>query len=192
MAKILFLGALLAAAGAASPITSRVRIGTATIRLEETTFDRVARQLGPTPIAHVGDAGGSRYQACYAASGPAPARYYLESGEMGGGDHIIQVDAVGAGVASAAPDPVIASQCRSLLPGALPIRTDRGVILGLARAEVEHRVHLHGRDSAGVTIYDRSEDHGRGSGAYNVFSWLRVRYANGRVAAFSTGTVSSR
>src|SRR4051812_2405562 len=113
----LALGSLVVAAGLASPLTSRVTLGTATIRLEEATFASVAKKLGPAPITHVGDAGGSRYQACYAASQPRPARYYLESGEMGGGDHVMQVDAVAPGVATAAEDPVIATSCRALLPG---------------------------------------------------------------------------
>jgi hypothetical protein len=188
----LALGSLFVVAGLASPLTSRVILGSATIRLEETTFASVARKLGEASIIHVGDAGGSRYQACYAASGPVPARYYLESGEMGGGDRVMQVDAVGVDVATAAEDPVIATNCRALLPGTPPLTTNRGIRLGLTRADVERRVQRRGCDSAGVTLYERSEDHGRGANASNVFSWLRVRYSNGRVAAFSTGVVSSR
>ena len=183
---------LLVVSWLASPLTSRVTLGSATIRLEETTFASVARKLGDASIMHVGDAGGSRYQACYAANGTAPARYYLESGEMGGGDRVMQVDAVGVDVATAAEDPIIATHCRTLLPGTPPLTTNRGIRLGLTRADVERRVQRRGRDSAGVMLYERSDAHGRGALAYDVFSWLRVRYSNGRVAAFSTGVVSSR
>lgn len=188
----LALSSLLMAAAMMSPITTRASLGIATITLEKTTFHDVARTLGSAPIAHVGDAGGSRYQACYRADGPTPATYYLESGEMGSGTRVMQVGGVGPGAATAAEDPVIATRCRALVSGARPLTTDRGIALGLARADVERRVRGHGRDSSGVTLYEWSEDHGRGVDAYNVYSWLRVRYHNGRVAASSTGTISSR
>ena len=111
---------------------------------------------------------------------------------MDGGDRVMQVGAVAEGVATAAEDPVIASTCRALFPGTRPLMTNRGIRLGLTRGDVEGHVQTRGRDSAGVTLYERSEDHGRGAGAYNTFSWLRVRFSDGRVTAFSTGMVSSR
>ena len=183
---------LFAVAALASPLVRHVTVGPARVELEETTFEAVAKQLGYAPLAHTGDAGGSRTQVCYATGGTRGARYYLESSEMGGGDRITQVDVVGAGSSTAAEEPVIASRCRTLASGAGAERTDRGIRLGLSREAVDRSLALHGRDSAGVTLYEKSEDHGTGPSAYNVASWFRVRYASGRVAAFSTGVVSSR
>jgi hypothetical protein len=186
------LGSLLVAMAAVSPLVARVTIGPATIALEETTFATVAKQLGVAPIIRTGDAGGSRAQACYATSGPRQTVYYLESGEMGGGERIMQVDVVGVGAATAAEDSIIATHCRTLAPGAQTATTDRGIVLDQLRAEVERRLHFRGRDSAGVTLYAKSEKHGIGARAYDVSSWFRVRYLRGRVAAFSMGVVSTR
>jgi hypothetical protein len=181
-----------AAATLASPLVRHVTVGPAKIELEETTFAAVAKQLGNAPIAQTGDAGGSRAQACYATGGTRGSRYYLESSEMGGGVRITQVDVVGGGSSTAAEDSIIATRCRTLASNAAAAETDRGIMLGLSRKAVERRLTLHGRDSAGVTLYEKSEDHGTGSKAYNVASWFRVRYRSGRVVAFSTGVVSSR
>jgi hypothetical protein len=186
------LGCLLVAAAAGSPLVARVTIGPATIALEETTFAAVAQQLGEAPITRAGDAGGSRAQACYATIGPRQTIYYLESGEMGGGERIMQVDAVGVGTATAAEDAIIATHCRTLASGAKAATTDRGIMLYQLRAEVERRLHSRGRDSAGVTLYSKAEKRGTGARAYDVSSWFRVRYRQGRVVAFSTGVVSTR
>jgi hypothetical protein len=186
------LGYLLIAVAGVSPLVARVTIGPATITLEETTFAAVAKQLGEAPISRAGDAGDSRAQACYATRGPRQVIYYLESGEMGGGERIMQVDAVSVGAATAAEDSILATHCRALASGAMAAQTDRGIMLGQLRTDVERRLHLHGRDSAGITMYTKSEKHGTGARAYDVSSWFRVRYLRGRVAAFSTGVVSTR
>jgi hypothetical protein len=185
------LGILLAAA-TASPLVRRVTIASAEIELEETTFATVAKRLGIAPIVRAGDAGGSRAQVCYATRAPSQTKYYLESSEMGGGEHITHIDVVAAGSVTAAEDPVIATQCALLPPGSAGARTDHGIMLGLTRTQVEKRLHLHGRDSASIFLYEKSEDLGTGVNAYNVSSWFRVRYASGHVTAFSTGAVSSR
>jgi hypothetical protein len=186
------LGFLLAAAAIASPLVRGLTIGSAKIRLEETTFAAVARQLGEAPIARTGDAGDSRAQVCYATRGRRPTNYYLESSEMGGGESITQVDVVSAGSAPATEDPIIATRCVALAPGTADAKTDNGIMIGRRRREVEQRLHLRGHDSAGVTVYEKSEDRGTGSNAYNVSSWFRVRYTKGRVTAFSAAVVSSR
>jgi hypothetical protein len=182
---------IVAAAIVAAPLATSVSIGPAKIELEDTTFAMVAKQLGEAQLAQAGDAGESRVQACYVTAGPAPITYYLESGEMGGGDHIIRVDVVGVGAPTAAEYPVIASHCHTLAPSIGGARTNSGIMLGLSRAQVERQLRLHGRDSAGVTLYEKSEKHGNGSKAYDVSSWARVRYLKGRVAAFSVGKIST-
>ncbi len=189
--KVVLIG-LSAAAALASPLVRHVTVGPARVALEKTTFAVVAKQIGYAPLARTGDAGSSRTQACYAAGGTRGTRYYLESSEMGGGDRVTQVDVVGAGSVTAAEDSIIASRCMSLAPDAPGASTDRGIMLGLSRKAVDRRLVQHGRDSAGVTLYEKSEDHGSGQNAYSVASWFRVRYTRGRVAAFSTGVVSSR
>ncbi|MEP6729195.1 MAG: hypothetical protein ABJE10_01090 [bacterium] len=185
------LGYALVTAAVVSPLVAHVTIGPATIALEETTFAAVAKQLGEAPIVRAGDAGGGRAQTCYATSGPRPTVYYLESGEMGGGERIMQVDAVSAGTATAAEDSIIATRCHTLAPGTTAAKTDRGIMLDQSRADVERRLQVVGRDSAGVTLYSKSEEHGT-SASYDISSWVRVRYIAGRVAAFSAGVVSSR
>jgi hypothetical protein len=187
----LVLGYLFAATTIASPLVRRVTIGHATIELEETTFAAAAKRLGNAPIVQTGDAGGSRAQACYATVGTRPTRYYLESSEMGGGDRITRVDVVSSGSATAAEEHIIATRCTPLARSAPAARTDRGIMLGLSRQAVDRRLRLHGRDSAGVTLYEKSEYQGTGTKVYNVSSWFRVRYMRGRVTAFSTGVVSS-
>jgi hypothetical protein len=187
----LLLSHLLVAGAAAAPLAASVTIGPAKIELEETTFAAVAKQLGEVRLAHTGDAGGSRVQACYVTAGHAPTTYYLESGEMGGGDRIMHLDVVGAGSTTAAEDTVIATRCTTLASRVRSARTNSGIMLGLSRAQVERRLQMRGRDSAGVTLYDKSEAHGRGPSAYDVSSWVRVRYLKGRVRAFSVGMVSS-
>jgi hypothetical protein len=186
------LGCLFVAVAAGSPLVGRVTIGPATIALEETTFAAVAKQLGEAPITRLGDAGGSRAQACYETSGPRQTIYYLESGEMGGGERIMQVDAVSVGTVTAAEDSIIATHCRALASGTRAATTDHGIMLYQLRAEVERRLHSPGRDSSGVTLYSKAETRGTGTRAYDVSSWFRVRYLRGRVVAFSTGVVSTR
>jgi hypothetical protein len=179
------------AAAVAVPLAASVTIGPAKIALENTTFAMVAEQLGNAQLVHAGDAGGSRVQACYVTAGHAPTTYYLESSEMGGGDHITQVDVVGAGSTTAAGGPVIALHCSTLTSRIGTARTNSGIMLGSSRAQVERQLRLRGRDSASVTLYEKSEKHGSGSKAYDVFSWARVRYLKGRVTAFSVGKVST-
>jgi hypothetical protein len=186
------LGCLLLAVPAVAPLVARVTIGPATIALEETTFAAVAKQLGEAPIIHAGDAGGSRAQSCYATGGPQRTIYYLESDEMGGGERIMQVDVVSEGAATAAEDSILATHCRTIAAGAKTATTDRGITLHQLRADVERRLQSRGRDSAGIALYAKSEEHGAGAQAYDVSSWFRVRYLRGRVVAFSAGVVSTR
>ena len=61
----------------------------------------------------------------------------------------------------------------------------------IPREELERRLKSRGRDSAGVTLYERLERRGTGAGAYDISSWLRVRYTRGRVAAFSARLITS-
>jgi hypothetical protein len=186
------LAYLLAIAAIVAPLVRRITIGSAKIELEETTFAEVAKQLGDAPIVRSGDAGSSRAQVCYATRGLRPTSYYLESSEMGGGERITQVDVVSSGSVPTATDPVIATHCVYLATGAARAKTDQGIMIGLLRQDVERRLHLRGHDSAGVTLYEKSEDHGTGANAYNVSSSFRVRYTKHRVTAFSAGVVSSR
>jgi hypothetical protein len=167
-----------------------VTLGNVRIVLTETTFAAVANKLGRAPLAHAGDAGGSRTQACYRSADPQPTTYYLESGEMGANEQIMQVDVISAGSAAATPDPPIARECRVLAP-ATTARTDRGIRLGLSRAEVDRRLRVRGRDSAGIAIYDRSEKRRIGGRTYDAWAWLHVRYLENRVVAFSAGAVYS-
>ncbi len=91
----LYLTLLPAAVTLAAPLVRTVTIGPATIVLDETTFASAARQLGEAPLTKAGDAAGFRVQACYRSAGEAATTYYLNSGEMGGGIYITQVDVVG-------------------------------------------------------------------------------------------------
>lgn len=184
-------GQFLIATTLIAPLATRISIGPATIVLEESTFATVARQLGDAPLSHQGDAGASRVQACYATVGPSPTTYYLESGEMGGGDHILQVDVVSASRTTAAPSPVIAKRCTRLAASIHVATTERGLALGLSRADFEGRLHMRGRERGGVTFYEKAEKRQKGARVFDVSSWVRVRYLGGRVAAFSVGLVST-
>lgn len=174
----------------ASPLVRSVTVGRARVDLEDTTFTEVASLLGEAPIVRVGDAGGSRAQACYRFGRSTPTTFYLESSEMGGDQRITQVDVVGPGAATAAEEPIIAARCARIAVLTAGT-TDRGVKLGLTRRDVERLLRAAGRDSAGITLYAKSERSRRGARALDVSSWLRVRYRGGRVAAFSTGVVTT-
>jgi hypothetical protein len=154
------------------------------VSLGETTFAQVSQRLGAAPIVHTGDAGESRYQACYVSADAHPATYYLESDEMGSGTRVTQFEAIAAGGATAAEEGLLGHDCRRLT-GTPAVRTDRGVALGLARAEVEQRMGGSGRDSSGVTIYDGSEDRRGRTARTTAWSSLRLRYVGGRLVAFS-------
>ena len=174
-----------------APLATRISIGPATIVLEESTFATVARQLGDAPLSQQGDAGDSRVQACYVTAGPAPTTYYLESGEMGGGDHILQVDVVGPNRTTAAAAPIIAKRCSRLAAGMRIATTERGLALGMSRVDFERRLHMRGREHGGVTLYEKAEKREERARVFDVTSWVRVRYVAGRVAAFSVGLVST-
>jgi hypothetical protein len=187
----LLLCPLLVATMLAAPLTTSVTIGPATITLEESTFVTVAKQLGDSPLSQRGDAGESRVQTCYVTAGARPTTYFLESGEMGGGDHIVQVDVVGSRRTTAAEAPIIATRCTKLAAAIPTARTDRGLRLGLSRSDVERRLNVRGRERAGVTVYEKEEKRQDGARVFDVSSWVRVRYVGGRVAAFSVGLVST-
>jgi hypothetical protein len=165
-------------------LVDHISLADTSVVLGETTFKQVADKLGTAPIAHVGDAGASRYQVCYRSSGSSPVTYYLQSDEMGGGDHIDQFEAVGAQSSSSAEDPPIANECPPLRE-TRAARTDRGIMLGMKRAEVERRLGGKGRDSAGVVIYEARETRRNKKLRATAWSLFRFRYVQGRLAAFT-------
>jgi hypothetical protein len=185
--KLLVLLALPALPAQPTLPVERVALGAIQLALGETTFDQIAQRLGPTEIAHTGDAGESRYQACYRSPGSPSVAYYLESDAMGGGQRITQFEAIAAGSGTAAEDSILARNCR-MLTEAMRARTDRGVELGLRRSEVERRLGGRGRDSSGVVIYSASEV--RRAKAFRATAWsvLRLRYSAGRLVAFAAAT----
>lgn len=162
----------------------RVTLGGIELSLGETTFKEIAEHLGPASVAHMGDAGESRYQACYRSPASPRVAYYLESDEMGAGERITQFEAIAAGSATAAEDSVFAGHCGTLT-ASMPVRTDRGIELGLSRPEVERHLGSRGRDSSGVVIYSASETRRAKDFRATAWSVLRLRYHAGRVVAFA-------
>ena len=169
--------------GAKLPV-ERITLGSLSLSLGETSFANVATRLGTAPIVHAGDAGESRYQACYRSPAPDNATYYLASDELGSGERITQFEAIAPGAATAAQDSPLAHVCRQLTRR-LRVRTDRGVELGVARHEIERRLGGPGRDSSGVVIYSGSEIRRANDFRATAWSVLRLRYNGGRLVAFA-------
>lgn len=169
-------------AAARLPVTA-LNVGRAQIALGETTFTELARTLGPAPVASAGDAGDSRREACYRLAGSPVATLYVEGGELGGGDRIEGFVLVARGAASVAEEPALTRACTPVALSGADVRTDRGVALGLSRAQVRSRIGAASRHSAGVAIHEADANR-RGGG--NAFSTLRIRYdARGRVVALA-------
>ena len=162
----------------------RIALGTFSLALGETSFADVATRFGLASIVHTGDAGGSRYQACYRSPERDQPTYYLESDEMGSGERITQFEAIAQGARTAAEDSVLAHPCH-LLTSRLRVRTDRGVALGISRQAIERRLGGPGRDSAGVVIYSGSEIRRAMGVRATAWSVLRLRYSGDRVVAFA-------
>lgn len=181
--RAFLLAIILAATGAALPVES-ITLGGVRLELGETTFAAAERLLGAVPRDSGGDAAGFRTQACYRTSGRAPTTVYLEGGEMGSGEIVTQVEVIGVASSPAGYDPPIAKRCGVLRGSPLPIRTDRGVELGMTRSELEHRLGRAGQDSAGITTYEATGTRTRKDGLQDAWSKLRVRYQRGHVTAF--------
>lgn len=174
-----------------SPLVTHVSIGAASIVLEESTFATAAKQLGTASLVRFGDGGDGRVQACYQVPGAAGATYYLDSGEMGGGERIMEVEVVGRGQSTAAASPVIATNCAVLAADTGTAMTETGLRLGLSRAEAERLLQILGSERDGVALYERTEKSVEGARVVDVSSRIRIRYVRGRVAAFSAELLST-
>ena len=152
--------------------------------LGETSFDQLGRRLGSAHIAHTGDAGESRYQACKRPQGADTPSYYFERDEMGSGERVTQFEAIARGATTAAEDSPLLQNCR-VLRDAPRVQTDRGVALGLSRSEVERRLGGRGRDSSGVTLYSAIEVRRVKGVRATAWSSIRLRYRAGRVVALA-------
>lgn len=184
--RVRLLGLLVPCAFVAKPRlpVERLTLGSLSLSLGVTSFDQVASRLGASPIAHTGDAGESRYQACYVSPGAHRATYYIESDEMGSGERVTQVEAIAPGARAAAEDSLLAGECPPLATP-IHVRTDRGIELGLSRQDVERRMGGRGRDSSGVIIYSGSETRRVKDSPMTAWSFLRLRYRAGRLVAFA-------
>lgn len=112
----------------------------------------VQKILTAAEIGARGDAASSLKWVCYRLSGDAPMSLLLESDEMGGGD-VDGFELVPAGSRRA-----LEHKCARLDVPASAVETDKGIRLGLSRRQVEGRLGVAGRDSAGVVIFERMLD----------------------------------
>lgn len=114
-----------------APVTS-VRVGGATIVLDQTTLGDAKRDLNAGVILHKGDAGESMYWLCYShktAEGWEQL-WLLSHGEMGGNDHVI-----GSIAARLSSSPLPTEKCPVLRGAPEPIGFNNRIRLGV-KAEI--------------------------------------------------------
>lgn len=159
--------------------------GAKRVALVQSTFADARRKLGPAALEVRGDAGDVLRWVCYRLGGKAPMSLVLESDEMGGGKRVTGFEFV---VAGSRPD--LERRCAALSVQGGAVSTNTGLRLGLARREVNERLGVVGRDSAGVVVYDRTRQRvwhraDGGQDEYTESAGFVVRYVRGRVVAFS-------
>ena len=132
------------------PLTS-LKVGPRELTFNVTmTLAKVAGLLGRASVNERGDASTSLHWLCYRATTKADTTVVIiESSEMGGGTLLTSFSLFRPG-----GDASLEQRCAPLDVPPASIVTDRGVRLGLPRAEVEQLLGPATKDSAGITIYD--------------------------------------
>lgn len=141
--------------------------GGARIALVQSTFTDARRALGPASVSARGDAGDSFYWVCYRLTGSPRMSLILESDEMGGGTSIDNFELVPAGSRAS-----LEHRCVATDIAGTSVVTNTGLRLGSSRADVNARLGMMGRDSAGIVVYDRSRE-------------LTMRYRDGRQVEYT-------
>jgi hypothetical protein len=114
-----------------------------------------------------------------------PVTLVFEGDEMGDDEDLTEFELIPAGTR-----PDVERGCRRVPVAARDIVTDRGVRLGLTRAETDRLLGKPARVTAGVTEYERTTSRRATAqdGAiysYDLFSAITVTFRRGRIVAFS-------
>jgi hypothetical protein len=152
-------------------------------------FSAVARILGGKEIA--GEEAGPALTRCYLLSGSAPHMVLAFYGDDAANDVLTDFD-----LAPASRKPALVGKCSPLSVTPRQVVTDRGVRIGLPRADVEELIGKSHRAIDGQPIYEISEKRSAKSSDGTavpeyVSSSITVTYRNRIVVAFSGGISES-
>jgi hypothetical protein len=203
-AGLLSAPALTQQAPARTPLLTYVRVGAHRIAFASDTFVIRRRRtavvassladlqaaLGRAASYSTGDASTSMRLVCYQLRGHPAMTLVFESGEMGGGTWLTGFDFVPAG-----SRPELEHRCRPIETPSDSVVTNRGLQLGVTRAQVDAFLSLSGRDSAGFVLYESSIDttavvNGKRESCA-LGSSFRLRFDAGRLAAIKGSRVDA-
>lgn len=158
-------------------------MGDFSVVYEETTLAEVKSKVGLGRVLHQGDAAESVYWLCYTARG---ARIWIMSGEMGGGERVIDVAVEDGGFAPA-------EDCPSLPPGFQLVSLDSEVWVGMSESAV---LQLLGPPSHREGDWLSFDFTGKKPGACkpedaDVTNWAFIKLMRGRVVRVHAGQVTS-
>jgi hypothetical protein len=117
--------------------------------LPRTSFRDAAQRIGPARLMHRGESGESFSWQCFRLDGSPSLSLVLEGNEMSVGD------IGGFEIIPTGSRPELESDCTKVGARSSDLQTDRGVRLGLSRAEVTARLGVDGRDSADVVVFEQ-------------------------------------
>jgi hypothetical protein len=163
--------------------TTMLKMGAFSVGYEETTLAQVRDEAGLGRVLHQGDAAESTYWLCYTARG---ARIWIMSGEMGGGERVIEVAVEDGGFAPIADCPA--------LPVALqPVSFDRGLWVGMSEIKVLEILGPPSHREKGWLSFNFS---GKQPGACkpedaDVSNWAFIKVSQGRAVQIHAGQVTS-
>jgi hypothetical protein len=150
-----------------------------------TPFSSVAKILG-------GEAKAKAYSmdtpiVCYRLSGSATPTILVFIGDDMGSEVLSEFEVV-----PASSKPELIGKCAALNVLATQVATDRGIRLGLSRAEVEGKLGKTHGGSEGTATYETTEVRtAKGDGPvyvkYRITSGITITYTGGRVVAFTGG-----
>jgi hypothetical protein len=179
---------------APTPLLRYLRVGSQRIDFDvpgkgAARFSTVARALGGKEIAS--EEGTATLTRCYILSGSAPHMVLAFYGDDTGNDVLTDFD-----LAPASRKPDLVGKCSPLAVSPRQVVTDRGVRIGLPRADVEELIGKSRRAIDGQPIYEISEKRSAKSSdgtpySEYVSSSITVTYRNRVVVGFSGGISES-
>jgi hypothetical protein len=120
------------------------------VALTQSTIESVRAALGAAQPTDSGDAATSFRWICYRLTGTPAMSLILGSEEMGGGIYVTDFSFVPSNT-----EPRLERRCMPLDVDPTQVRTDRGLRVGLTRAQVDRILRVAGRDSARLVVYEQ-------------------------------------
>lgn len=172
-----------------SPV-SKILLPGLTVELERTTLSDIQKYIGVGTIRHIGDAAGSTYWLCYAASfNGHPERIWFSSGEMGGNEHsLLSVDVVAGGRDK--------DNCPQLPKKSLPVSSSNGLWLGSSSKQLKGILGRPSGKGHGWWIYSYEGKSVEQSSVqldiqYTTLGTLMAKIDHGKIVALSESQITA-